>query len=240
MKYDKKIEQLIAAPASTWSDDDVATIALAIKNNPNDDNLKNAFLNLDPRSELYCNRSLYVSLASLYSWIVRQYNAIYTLDEYIEAVSYHIWKNSFADWRPGDSLLGYIKYASLPHSPIGRDIRRNYYFIDAFRMDDPSNDAIIATFANENSSSPESGIISDTSSIIEDIRKIVRLSDIETTLIFDLAGKKITPINTAELNESFGTNFTSSELISIRENAYCRIKYRKKELKNLLTKYGLI
>ena len=155
MKYDKKIEQLMAAPASTWSDDDVTAIALAIKSHPDDDNLKNAFLNLNPRSEQYCNRAFYISLTSLYFWIVCQYNAIYTLDEFIEAVSYHIWNKSFADWRPGDSLMGYIKYSSLPHGPIGRDIRINYYLLDAVHLDDPAIRAFINDFLAQYCREPE-------------------------------------------------------------------------------------
>lgn len=240
MKYDKKIEQLIAAPASTWSDDDVTAIALAIKSHPDDDNLKNAFLNLNPRSEQYCNRAFYISLTSLYFWIVCQYNAIYTLDEFIEAVSYHIWNKSFADWRPGDSLMGYIKYSSLPHGPIGRDIRINYYLLDAVHLDDPANSSMLSTLADEKSPSPESHILSEKSDLVEAIKKIANLSDMEITLLIDLQGTRLSTLYIAGFNAQFGTNYTLSELRDIREKARHRVKYHTEEFQRILKKYHLI
>lgn len=236
MNYDKKTERIISVQASKWTYSDLKHLALTIKEHPEDMELKNMFLNLDPRTGDYCNIQLYTILSEIYCWLLHQYNAYYTLDEYVEAVSYYIFTRSFIDWRPGVEFKSYLKVASMPHGAIGRDIRRNCYLIDAIPIDAYSdgdgflNEALMSTDTQFSE-----GI--EMEQLIAEILKIVQLSDIEMQLLVESSHEQISPELVEAINRQFNTSYSSREIALIRQNAHRRIKYHYRQLQALLKKH---
>ena len=235
MKNKKTIEQLTAVPASSWSYNDLQQMALAIKDNPENNELKNIFLNLDPRTGEYCNKTLYGILATTYCWLLQDYSISYTLDEYIEAVSYYVFKTSLIDWKPGHDLIKHLKYASLPHGPIGRDLSRNAYLIGVTSLDAmPAEDNLLA--AESNISIQEHA--HDLEDLVNDILAIVHLSELELRLLTDFpTNSRMSKEYLGQLNDVLGTNYTPEEIRAIRDKAAHRVKYHQKELLTLFKKF---
>lgn len=230
MKEKRTIAEILSSLPSTWTLDDNTLIALEIKNCPDDNDIKAKFLCLSPVYGQYCNKALYKSLSSLHSWFVVNYNAIYTLDEYIEAISSHIFFKSFIDWRPGDTLITYFKIVSLPKGPVGSDIRRQFYFIDAENIDAYSNNNDDALMSIE-----EGYEETEFNELIKGICRISNLSYEELQILLFFKNKHLTEEGVKEFNDFIGANYDCKQLTYLRNRLRKRIMRYKDQIRKWLS-----
>ncbi len=230
MKYSKEIENILKKAPSTWTMEEAENIARTIQRNPYDDELKNIFLNLNPANGENCNTILYVSLEKLHSYMIREYQSQYTLDEYIESVSYFIYQRSLIDWRPGDSLMGYIKFSSLPNGPIGHDIRSQYYLL-SHKMSKQSKtySKLIPELSEEHEYEDAEFLV-----MLKTICGMTSITMAELEVILLAGNDRLSDEDLESINSILGTDYDKKKIYQIRDNFHKKVKRYYKKLKKLL------
>ena len=102
-----------------WTEQECHDMAVRIKNNPEDNSLKEVFLNIFPESGEYFNRQLHQTLKLCFNIYSANHIHYCTFDEFCELILIHIFNCSFADWNPNYSLKTYFLILTRSNGVIG-------------------------------------------------------------------------------------------------------------------------
>lgn len=102
-----------------WTEQECHDMAVRIKNNPEDNSLKEVFLNIFPESGEYFNRQLHLTLRLCFNIYSVNHVHYCSFDEFCELILVHIFKCSFADWNPDYSLKTYFLILTRSNGVVG-------------------------------------------------------------------------------------------------------------------------
>lgn len=221
-----------------WNRNDLREVALEIKANPQNTELKNLFMNIIPGTEEYYNISLHSVLQNCYNITRSNYGYPSSLDDYEEVILMHIFTKSFSDWNPAYSLTKYFCLISAPRGAVGYILRHeniDSISIDSHdeKSDSGENSVIDFTGYTENSFAE-----AEFAACLEKLLSMIRITLSEYNFLLNARKLKIVdPEDLRKLNDTLNTDYTPKSLTREHMRINQKLVRNRDRIKVILSEY---